>query len=139
MLKDSETTLAMRRTHRTYSRHFKAELVAACLEPGTSVAALALQHGMNANVLHRWLKEYEQGRHRLRRDGTPVATTRQAQASAPASPSPAFVPLMLEGSRPARSDAPSDIHIECPRLALSVHWPVSGAAECGRMLRELLR
>jgi transposase-like protein len=57
MLKVSETTLAVRRTHRTYSPQFKAELVAACLEPGASAAALALHHGMNANVLHRWLKE----------------------------------------------------------------------------------
>ena len=45
-----------RRTHRTYSREFKAEMVAACLQPGASVAALALSHGMNANVVHRWLK-----------------------------------------------------------------------------------
>ena len=136
MLKYSETTLAVRRTHRTYSPEFKAELVAACLVPGASVAALALQQGMNANVLHRWLKEYDQGRHRLPSDAPLIAATAaQAQAQA----SPAFVPLMLEGSRPARSDAPSDIHIECPRLGLSVHWPVSGAAECARMLRELLR
>lgn len=44
-----------RPTHRTYTRQFKAELVAACQQPGASIAAIALQHGMNANVLHRWI------------------------------------------------------------------------------------
>ncbi|MBK6386582.1 MAG: transposase [Rhodoferax sp.] len=48
-----------RRTHRTYAPEFKAELVAACQAPGASIAALARQHGMNANVPHRWLKEHE--------------------------------------------------------------------------------
>ena len=57
MLKDPQTPrYAQRRTHRTYTPQFKAELVAACRQPGASVAAVALQHGMNANVLHRWLK-----------------------------------------------------------------------------------
>ena len=41
-----------RRTHRTYTPQFKAELVAMCQTPG---AAVALQHGMNTKVLHRWL------------------------------------------------------------------------------------
>ncbi|APW35982.1 hypothetical protein RD110_01125 [Rhodoferax koreense] len=60
MLKDSDIArYAARRTHRTYAPAFKAELVAACLQPGTSIAALASSHGMNANVLHRWLKEHE--------------------------------------------------------------------------------
>ena len=59
MLKDSETSrYASRRTHRTYTREFKAELVAACQVPGASIAAVAGAHGMNANVLHRWLKEH---------------------------------------------------------------------------------
>ena len=57
MLKDPQTQrYAQRRTHRTYTPQFKAELVAACQQPGASIAALALQHGMNTNVLHRWLK-----------------------------------------------------------------------------------
>jgi len=60
MLKDSDIArYTARRTHRTYAPAFKVELVAACQQPGTSIAALANSHGMNANVLHRWLKEHE--------------------------------------------------------------------------------
>jgi hypothetical protein len=58
MLKDSETPrYAVRRTKRTYSAETKAELLAACKAPGASIAAIASSHGMNANVLHRWLKD----------------------------------------------------------------------------------
>ena len=46
-------------THRTYTAEFKAQLVAACQQPGASIAALASSQGMNANVLHRWLKEHQ--------------------------------------------------------------------------------
>ncbi|MCM3566382.1 transposase, partial [Hydrogenophaga intermedia] len=46
MLKDPQTPrYAQRRTHRTYTPQFKAELVAMCQKPGASIAAVALQHG----------------------------------------------------------------------------------------------
>ena len=43
------------RPRRVYSAQFKAELIAACLQPGASIAATAREHGMNANVRHRLL------------------------------------------------------------------------------------
>ncbi|WP_439115668.1 transposase [Hydrogenophaga sp.] len=62
MLKDPQTPrYAQRRTHRTYTPQFKAALVAMCHKPGVSIAAVAQQHGMNANLLHRWRKEWAQG------------------------------------------------------------------------------
>ena len=51
------------RKRRVYSAQFKAELIAACQQPGASIAATAREHGMNANVLHRWLKEHRLGQH----------------------------------------------------------------------------
>lgn len=63
MLKDSDIPrYAVRRTMRTYSPETKAALLAACRAPGASIAAVASAHGMNANVLHRWLKEPSQTR-----------------------------------------------------------------------------
>ncbi len=38
-----------------YDRQAKAELVRRCLEPGVSVAAQALAHGVNANLLRKWI------------------------------------------------------------------------------------
>lgn len=40
---------------RTHSPEFKASVLAACRQPGASIAAVALAHGLNANVVHKWL------------------------------------------------------------------------------------
>ena len=40
---------------RMYAEDFKAELVRQCLLPGTSVAATAMAHRINANLLRRWI------------------------------------------------------------------------------------
>ena len=44
---------------RTYSKPAKRALVELCKQPGASVAGLALAHGINANLLRRWMKQYD--------------------------------------------------------------------------------
>ena len=44
---------------RTYSRQAKRALVQMCKAPGVSVAGLALAHGINANLLRRWISQHE--------------------------------------------------------------------------------
>ncbi len=69
---DSETTLAGtlvgRDGKRRYDRQSKRRLVEACLQPGVSVAGLALKAGINANLLRRWITLHQQ------RSGMAVAT-----------------------------------------------------------------
>jgi transposase len=119
-----------RRRRRLHSDEFKANAVASCTQPGMSMAAVAMAHGVNANLLRRWVREAE-----LRPGGVqpevPVATI-----TPPGAVSSAFVPMQL----PARSAAP-DIRIELRRGATSVNvtWPASSAAECAAWMRELLR
>ena len=124
MFKTSEISrYSLPRTHRTYTAQFKAELVAACGQPGVSIAGLAGQHGMNANVLHRWLKEHQRsGRHQL-------AAHSPGAAPETASPVAAFIALQLPA--PAPQPEPREIKVELRRGALSmvVTWPVSAAAE----------
>lgn len=124
MLKNSGiSTSSPSRTHRTYSAQFKAELVAACGQPGVSIAALAGQHGMSANVLHRWLKEHQRsGRHQL-------AAHSPAAALEAASPLAAFIPLQL--AAPAPQPEAQQIKVELRRgpVSMLVSWPVSAAAE----------
>ena len=61
MLQDTLTPrYSAPRTRRSYSPQFKAHLVDVCERPGASVAALAREHGINANILHRWRKEHRQ-------------------------------------------------------------------------------
>lgn len=40
-----------------YDPQAKAEVVRACLKPGVSVARMALQCGINANLLRRWITQ----------------------------------------------------------------------------------
>ena len=39
------------------SPELKAAIVAACLAPGASVAAVALAHGVNANLVRKWIEK----------------------------------------------------------------------------------
>ncbi|WP_133308883.1 IS66-like element accessory protein TnpA [Borborobacter arsenicus] len=65
---------------RRYDPASKDRLVAACLEPDVSVSKLALEHGVNANLLRKWIKK---------RTETP---------SLPAASSPAFIPVQIEST-----------------------------------------
>jgi len=40
-----------------YDPASKERLVSACLEPGVSVSRLALEHGVNANLVRKWVKQ----------------------------------------------------------------------------------
>lgn len=87
-----------------YDKDAKRELIEACLQPGISVARMALQHGINANLLRTWI-----GKYRTRRDAmvvmqTPVTTETAAR--------PAFVPV-VEMKVPAKS-SPARIGAQLP-------------------------
>ena len=48
-------SLKLGRSRRTYSAQFKIDMVAQCVQGTVSLASLAVEHGMNLNVLHRWV------------------------------------------------------------------------------------
>ena len=60
-MSDDDQKLRVRRVgrdgRRRYDPESKARLVAACLEPGVSISGLALAHGVNANLLRKWVKD----------------------------------------------------------------------------------
>ena len=121
-----------RRGRRKHSAEFKAKGVAACRKPGVSIAAVALNNGLNANLLRRWVVADEQAQ-----PGTPIEM-------ALASPGPltvenrAFIPIQMERSAVT---APQEITLELRRGAtmVKVGWPLAAAADCAAWLRELLR
>ncbi|MEO3714642.1 transposase [Roseateles flavus] len=43
---------------RVHSAEFKAQAVRALQQPGVSMAAVAMAHGINANLLRRWVHEF---------------------------------------------------------------------------------
>lgn len=131
---------------RRHSAEFKAKVLAACNEPGASVAAVALAHGLNANLVRTWLGG--RGLKRTRVAAPAAAFVAPPTAASLFAPSARFLPLEVAPAPPgppARAapstlDAvPAPIHIELHRgpLCLSVHWPVSAAADCVAWLVEL--
>ncbi|WP_250453826.1 transposase [Caballeronia sp. ATUFL_M2_KS44] len=48
-------TLVGRDGKRRYDSQYKLRLIEACMQPGVSVAGLALKAGVNANLLRRWI------------------------------------------------------------------------------------
>ena len=44
-------------TRRTHSAAFKRKLLELSEQPGASVAAIALEHGINANLLFKWRRQ----------------------------------------------------------------------------------
>lgn len=108
-------------TRRRYSRAMKAQVVAACNEPGASVAKVAMAHGINANVVHRW-------RQLAREDQAAPAKTGEFIA----------LPLMVA---PEPAPASADIRVELRRgpVTMTISWPTSGAADFAAWTRELLR
>lgn len=45
------------RRRRRYAPSFKAKIVAACLQGDTSIAQVALQHGLNTNLVQTWIRK----------------------------------------------------------------------------------
>lgn len=122
----NDLSVIKRSRRRRYSPEFKARIVAQCLESGASVSRIALDNGLNANMVRRWIRE-------ARRTPKSLATT------------PGFVPVNLAAATsvpalPAASDKRSLIRIELPRVggAVVVEWPVEQAHQCAALLRELL-
>ena len=44
---------------RTYPLEYKLDVVRQCGEPGVSVAAIGLAHGINANLVRRWIVRHQ--------------------------------------------------------------------------------
>ncbi len=120
---------APRPKRRFYSLQLKAQVTQECGRSGASVAGMALAHGINANIVHRWLRE----------------SARDTLAAA----APAFVAVTLDEPAPApavlapdtKALAEPDIPVEVRRANASivVKWPLAGGASCAAWLSQWLR
>lgn len=121
-----ETKRVARRKH---SAQLRAQVVEACRQSGASVAAIALRSGLNANLVHRWLRE--DGRSLDAGAGNPAAQCTRPVAE--------FMPLQLPPA--ALAGTSTDIRVELRRgtSTITVSWPLQGARDCAAWLREWLR
>ena len=139
---------------RRHGAELKAKVLAACDEPGASISGVALAHGLNANLVHKWR------RGRGVKLATRVMVEPPSKSEVPRRPIPVASPLLaasaefvaIEMPAPAKTAVrvaadPADaapsadalIHVELRRgsLHLNVRWPTSAADDCTAWLREL--
>lgn len=104
---------------RRYGTQFKAMVLARCEEPGASVAQVAMAHGINDNVVHRWRQLARQ------RQAAPLVAA--AERPAPAE----FVPLALPA--PAAAEVKTEVCLEVRRAAVTVSVARARAGRPGRL------
>ena len=106
---------SVKRHRRRHSPTFKAEVLAACDEPGASIAAVAQRYQVNANLVHKWRK---------------AARDRGGSLT----PSPEFVSIPL--THPA-TDSGTDTQVIFLLGQLTIHWPLSHIKESVPWLKAL--
>ena len=80
---------------RKHSAEFKAQILVECQQPGASVAAVALAHGLNVNLLRKWLVG-----NGIKRAGLAAPRTvsrKLPTAIVPVAASLQFIPVLLTG------------------------------------------
>jgi transposase len=103
---------------RYYDEEAKQKLVEACLQPGVSLAGMALKAGVNANLLRRWVSKHQE-----KRDGTVAMDVIEGTPSA-------FVPVVEIGRTDAQSRRPDRNRNSCRRAANPC------AARCAHRYRQ---
>ena len=111
----------MRSRRRRHTDEFKSSVVAQCSVLGVSIAAVALQNGLNANLLRRWVHEAGVGKGPAQRMRMPRADTAGAVEVA------GFVPVKL----PVHEATADTIAIELRRgpVLVKVDWPLTAMTE----------
>ncbi|SBW84070.1 transposase [Pseudomonas veronii 1YdBTEX2] len=102
------------RQRSSYPKLFKAQVVQECLQPGASVSSVAISHGINANVIRKWLPIYRD------KSFTPL---------------PAFVPLQPMPKRHA--DEAVVIALPLGDKSITIKWPICDPDGCARFIRSL--
>ena len=120
------TQSVSRPRRRVHEDAFKRKVVELSLAPGASVAAIALEHGINANLLFGWRKSYL----KVHADTRAGRQCTQAPATllpveVVASPVPAVAPVAPANRS---GNAPGSIEIEVAGARVRVHGAVDEAS-----------
>ncbi len=115
------------RTKRHHSLEFRQRVIDAALQPGASIAGVALAHGLNANLLRKWIKASGKTVHQNKvcMDQEPGALT--------------ALPVRIEA--PAIREEPREIRIDIRRggTTLQMAWPTAEIGKLGALLQDILR
>lgn len=128
-----------RSNRRVHSPEFKAQVIGECRQPGASIAAVAIGHGLNPNVVRKWLA----GQNLKRMDAAmPARTPHGAPHMTPSVAPLQFVPIALakperQAGKPHASKPDIRIEFEHGSLQLKLRCAASSAPAYASLLRAL--
>lgn len=146
--------LPNRRRRRHYSLEHKLRLVQLCSGSGTSLSAVAQANEVNANLLRRWVRDFEQGLLCATPApagfmAKPEALAVQVEQSKPApvlGSQPDFIPVRFETdagvaqtSNHAWASGPLDIQVRRGDLVVQIQTKQASLAECAQLLAVLFK
>ncbi|WP_168391119.1 transposase [Acinetobacter indicus] len=134
------STPTLKKPRRTFTAEFKHQLIQQCQQPDTSVAKVAMQHQINANLLHKWIRQS--------RSMVPSLTISSI-------PQTDFLLVILHPT-PVKQEAPpppvpekkATAHIRIPLhdeqgsvrdQMIEIEWPVESATELLLLLQGLIK
>ena len=100
---------------RTRSLDERKRIVEEVLAPGVSIAAVARRHGLNANLVFKWIRRSREGWRDRRRE---LAKEKPVVVAPPERGGPAFVPVKL-----LELDTPSASRRSARRGAMEISLP----------------
>ena len=121
------------RTRQRYSKEFKDSVITEALQPHVSIAAVALSHGLNANLLRRWIKDSTPsyvGKNQTRLLSVDESSSIQAV--------PGFLPVNVPGERASKLEGRYiEIEVKTGSLSLRLQWPVELSSACSAWLFKI--
>lgn len=122
------------RTRQHYSREFKSRVVAEARQPHVSIASVALSHGLNANLLRRWIQDADPNYAGKRQQGSTCINDTASSGSLPA-----FLPVNFPAAQPTPKSAGQCIEVEVQKgnATVKVKWPLQASHSCLIWLREI--
>jgi len=109
------------RSRRHHSTEFKQELIGLC-QPGVSISAVALAHGVNANLLRRWIKAFA------------VETTLSEESILGK-----LVPIRVESKSSVSTEGNIQLEIQRGSTRIHIKWPIAEAHACAQWLGEWIK
>ena len=125
MTTNHQTSIAsLAKKRRTYSAEFKQQIVQACKAPDVSIASVALQHGLNTNLVSKWIRLI---------DGKP------GNDRSPLPNKPAFIALSCSAPLDPTPTDMLTVQITLPhsKVEIGLKWQVSEISALAELLKVL--
>lgn len=103
---------------RRYSQEFRLSVLKECEATGSSIAEVARKHQLNANLVHKWRRDYQRSQASQQDDFVAL-------------------PVLAVPAIPKGPDSTIKVELLSPAGPIVLHWPLSEASQLAHWLRQL--